>query len=407
MDATTQIALIVFAVSLQTIFVFLRFYALKIYTRRLRKGAGFLQPSRSWVTELIQDIFTTLVWVISVAFSVYQSLDIRKNEKTDWKHREEAETTEELIKTQIGFAQAAFFSNFLYIIALWCIKGCFLVYYTHVAKWSSRPLRIYIYIVDALVICGFLILSSLLLFWCKSPENLWLTESQQCYVLYQAHIPLALFVIHLVTDLLICSTAILILHSILTLVPRRERNAIAFMIFLASSTMSMAILRFTMSKKADHDYKVTPIPDSKFMYIEFVGDKDQHRLNIDVIASGFEVTMGVIVACLPSLKVLVRSWIGSGPGSEKAMTRGSGSGASGEPGSSPENTFGWREAEARKQWDAEMDFGPEVHVAAERFVKNQPSQDSLGFGDDGLGIPVARGPTRISWVRRSAIGRAL
>lgn len=240
-------------------------------------------------------------------------------------------------------------SNFLYVIALWSIKASFLVYYTTISQWSTKPLRIYIYLVDAIAIITFLIMSGLLLFWCKSPSDIWLTESQQCYITYQANIPLALFLLHLLTDLLILSLAILILRSIIALVPRRERNAILFMIVLASSTMSMAVLRFAMAKVVDPDYKVTPVPDSKYMYIVYTNTDEEgsrHRLNLDTVASGFEVTMGLIAACLPALKVLVRGYLARGA-SEAGGAKTKGEGGSGSFASS-----GWNDGSSM-QWGSQ------------------------------------------------------
>ncbi|KAA8910262.1 hypothetical protein FN846DRAFT_553966 [Sphaerosporella brunnea] len=179
--------------------------------------------------------------------------------------------------------------SFIYYIIVWLIKAAFLSTFWHFSQKITRKCKIALYILTALVIATFILITLTMFLTCLPIQRAWSLGPDFCSPQQKIWNHSKTAAANIVTDLFLIGLFIAILRNLSF--GTRERWGIIFFLTISAIPILAAILRVIIVALALRPTLDKPTPE------------DTSRFNgILYLASEIELTTAFIAACLPAFR---------------------------------------------------------------------------------------------------------
>jgi len=177
---------------------------------------------------------------------------------------------------------------FSYYTSVWCVKSSFLLYYYEFDEHLHKGLRIFLYILTAIIALTFVTNIILTGTWCTPIWRAWTFDQRYCSPVESVQLITFGAFSNIGTDLLLMIFPLFIILR-LNLQPK-QKWAVAIMFAIGTATVTAALVRF-------------------LLIYHFLGNQSTAGTakfwQETQITSGVEQWIGMVAACLPALRALL------------------------------------------------------------------------------------------------------
>ncbi|TGZ83710.1 hypothetical protein EX30DRAFT_89404 [Ascodesmis nigricans] len=283
------------ALNISTLVIWLLFFALRIFVRyhRRRKNLGLV-----W---MLSDIFVMIALCFVSASSLLDTWIRAERLRYDddpWLYKGPTSLRVRALKVTL-------YNQFAFVSMLWAIKASFLVSYFNMVGFLSVKLKSMLKGSAVLLGATWAAMMLILGLWCRPVGRNWSMSTEFCSPQTSVSQTIVFFVLHLITDLPVIILPALILRSLQ--LARGEKYALGFVYIIGVVTLASSVIRFVFHLRFAHDHELS-----------LAGVEE--AIDRIYFVSLAEATMSIILVCLPSLRVLLRTIRGSRKTTEQSKS---------------------------------------------------------------------------------------